>query len=316
LLLLAAFCGCSTLQTAWLPGMPAASAVGPAAASPGVPPAAAALPSSRPIDLDQPPPPAPAKLSKAEMAQYLRDLAKGVELEQTKKYAEARAHYQQLIQQRPGQFEAYHQLAQVLDRQKRHGEAQDKYQQAILLVQNREPNLFCDLGYSFFLQGKLDKAESAARKAIALRPDEPRYHNNLGLILGHQRRFDEAWGEFRRAGGDADACYNLAFVKASLNDFEGAKESFRRVLAIDPTHDRARRALRAFELAESDPDSLAQLEVSSEGGTQWVPYVEPGRGPEGLAASAGEKEQADSGAGRGPAVRTAANRNPRMNRGR
>ena len=150
---------------------------------------------------------------------------------------------------------------QVCDRQKRFAEAQENYQQAILLAENREPDLFNDLGYSFFLQGSLDKAESAIRKAVALRPTEPKYHNNLGLIYGHQRRFEDAWNEFRLAGGEADACYNLAFVKASLNDFEGAKACFRRALAIDPSHDRARRALRAFELAETDPDSLAQLEL-------------------------------------------------------
>ena len=111
---------------------------------------------------------------------------------------------------------------------------------------NREPDLFNDLGYSFFLQGKLDKAEIAVGKAVALRPTEPKYHNNLALIYGHQRRFDEAWNEFRRAGGEAEAWYNMAFIKSSLNDFEGAKACFRRALAIDPSHDRARRALRAF----------------------------------------------------------------------
>ena len=100
--------------------------------------------------------------------------------------------------------------------------------------------------------GKLDKAESALRKAVALRPTEPKYHNNLGLIYGHQKRFEDAWNEFRKAAGEADAFYNLAFVKSSLNDFEGAKAEFRRALAVDPAHERASRALRAFELAETD----------------------------------------------------------------
>jgi tetratricopeptide (TPR) repeat protein len=155
------------------------------------------------------------------------------------------------------------------------------------LAGNREPAIFNDLGYSLFLQGKLDKAARAVRKAVALRPTEPKFHNNLGLIYGHQRRFEEAWNEFRRAAGEADAFYNLAFVKSSLNDFEGAKACFRRALAIDPTHERARRALKAFELADSDPDSLTLLETASDDGTEWVPYVENGSNPA-VAALAGQ----------------------------
>ena len=178
-------------------------------------------------------------------------------------------------------------MGQVCDRQKRFAEAQENYQRAIRLAEDREPDLFNDLGYSFFLQGKLDKAESAIRKAVALRPTEPKYHNNLGLIYGHQRRFEDAWNEFRLAGGEADACYNLAFIKASLNDFAGAKACFRRALAIDPSHDQARRALRAFELAETDPDSLAQMETSNDDGTKWVPYVEDGQDQDTSAGSRG-----------------------------
>lgn len=226
------------------------------------------------------------KLDNRAMADYLRDLAKGAELEQSRRYPDAEKHYQQLIKQCPTRYEAYHHLGQLCDRQKHYTEAQDNYQQAILLAGDREPDLFNDLGYSFFLQGKLDKAESAIRKAVALRPTEPKYHNNLGLIYGHQNRSEDAWNEFRKAGGDADACFNLAFVKSSLNDFEGAKACFRRALAIDPSHDGARRALRAFELAETDPDSLAQLETSSGDGIRWVPYVENGQGQDPSAATA------------------------------
>ena len=260
--------------------------------------------------------PSPSQPPTNDRADYLRDLAKGLELEQSRQYAEARTHYEQLIRRRPARYEAYHHLGQVCDRQKRFAEAQENYQQAILLAEDREPDLFNDLGYSFFLQGKLDKAESAMQKAVALRPTEPKYHNNLGLIYGHQRRFEDAWNEFRLAAGEADACYNLAFVKASLNDFEGAKACFRRALAIDPAHDRARRALRAFELAETDPDSLAQLETPANDDTQWVPYVENGQDPSPPAGATAAKPLGDrwGTAGSSPAS-ISASRNPRNSSG-
>src|SRR5208282_4117260 len=114
----------------------------------------------------------------------MRELANGIQLEEARQYPEARKAYEQLIQKWPTRYEAYHRLGQVCDRQKRFAEAQENYQHAILLAGNAEPGIFNDLGYSFFLQGRLDKAESAMHKAVALRPTEPKYHNNLGLIYG------------------------------------------------------------------------------------------------------------------------------------
>ena len=265
---LLAIAGCTTLTPSWI------STTTPADFA-TAPPRTAAQPQTVGEELKTQP--RPLKLDNRAMADYFRELAKGTGLEDSRSYAEARKCYEELIQQWPTRYEAYHRLGRICDRQKRFAEAQQNYQQAILLAENREPDLFNDLGYSFFLQGTLSKAEIAIRKAVALRPTEPKYHNNLGLIYGHQRRFEDAWSEFRKAGGDADAFYNLAFIKSSLNDFEGAKACFRRALAIDPSHDRARRALRAFELGESDPDSLAQLETSTDDGTEWVPYVENGQ---------------------------------------
>jgi Flp pilus assembly protein TadD len=305
---LLAVCGCTTLAPSWLPGTasPASQSTLPQ------PPASREEPKPAPQ-------PEPGRPDGRAMAGYVHELAKGVELEQARKYAEARKHYEQLIRQWPARYEAYQRLGQVCDRQKRFLEAQENYQRAILLAEGREPDLFNDLGYSFFLQGKLEKAESALRKAVAMRPTEPKYHDNLGLIYGHQRRFEDAWNEFRLAAGEADAFYNLAFIKASLNDFEGAKACFRRALAIDPAHERARRALRAFELAETDPDSLAQLETSN-GDTQWVPFVENGQNQDPAAAmggtDAGDKNSGDrSGTAGSSSSPTNSSRNARSNRG-
>ena len=276
-----AFSGCTTLNPAWFSGKTTADSD----ATPIAPQQTAAH------EAPKPEPSASARPDDPPTTDYMRELAAGVELEQARQYPEARKHYEQLIRQWPARWEAYHHLGQVCDRQKRYAEAQENYQRAIRLAENREPDLFNDLGYSFFLTGSMKKAENAIRKAVALRPSEPKYHNNLGLILGHQRRFDDAWKEFRLAGGEADACYNLAFVKASLGDFAGAKECFHRALAIDPTHDQARRALRAFELAETDPDSLAQLATSNDDDTKWVLYVENAQDQETSAGAGGPRDR-------------------------
>ena len=41
------------------------------------------------------------------------------------------------------------------------------------------------------------------------------------------------------------------------------------------------------EMAETDPDSLAQLETTAADGTQWVPYVENGQGQDSATTTAG-----------------------------
>lgn len=252
--------------------------------------------------------------SPQEIAEYVKEISRGKDLEHSKQRDEARKVYERLIREQPGRYEAYHRLALVADSQRRYQEAQTRYAEAIAL-NNRDPNLFNDLGYSFFLQGKLDKAEAAILKAVAMRPNETKYHNNLGLVYGHQKRYDDAWEQFRMAEGEANAYYNMAFVRASQNDFQAAKACFRRALAVDPTNEQARRALRAFEIAEASPESFPRWDTLTEDGTPWVPYVEgsetenkASRSPTAPAAPASRWSSATSGSVRrsGPIVRTAA----------
>src|SRR4029453_1209563 len=97
------------------------------------------------------------------------------------------------------------------------------------------------------LQGQLAKAESALGKAAKFEPGNNRYWNNLGLVLGHQGRYEQALDCFRKSGSEADAQYNLAFIYATQERVDEAKRSFQKALAIDPTHRRAREALTSFE---------------------------------------------------------------------
>ena len=201
------------------------------------------------------------------------ELAKGRNLEQAGKYAKARPIYERLITGYPRRHEAYHRLGVVADHQRRHREAQALYTQAIRLNPN-DPELFNDLGYCLYLQGKLEKAEIALLKAVALRPASSRYRNNLGMVYAHLGRYEEALEQFRRGGSEADAYYNLAFIHASREDIEKAKECFRLALAVDPAHEPTRRALTSFECHEDGPCGLIDNSTVAEEGVCWVPYVE------------------------------------------
>jgi len=193
------------------------------------------------------------------------------------KIVEARKLYEQLIVDDPENPEHYHRLGRVADIERRHREAVALYGEAIRL-KPQCAELFNDLGYSLYLQGQLPKAESATLKALALAPSNQRFHNNLGLIYGHERRYAEALQQFRLAGSEADAQYNLAFILSSQDDAEGAKRCFQAAIISDPTHEKARSALKAFERYDQDPEGALELGEVVENGVRWVPYVESADG--------------------------------------
>ena len=204
--------------------------------------------------------------------EFASQLTQGRNLEKAAKYIEARELYEGLIVAHPDRFESYHRLGVVADRQKRYREAQALYAQAI----RREPRnaeLFNDLGYSLFLQGKLEKAELAILKAVALSPSDARYRINMGMVLGHMERYEEALAEFRRAGSDADAYNNLAFVLSAKGRDADANNCFRLALAADPDHEASRRALEASQ-GYQNPNALAGDRPTVGKGGRWIPYNE------------------------------------------
>ncbi len=222
----------------------------------------------------------PAKSSKrsakSAVAQYDQDLIKARNLESSGKLDDARAAYEKLIALSADRYEAYHRLAVVCDRQRRHREALDLYTQAVER-QAEDPELWNDLGYSLFLQGRLDQSERALAKAVAMAPRNARFRNNLGMVYGHQGRYDEAMEEFRQVGSDADAYYNMAFVLAAQGNDEGAKNCFHLALGVDPTYNKARDALLRFEEAEREPAGALDNGPIVANGVRWEPYIEGGQ---------------------------------------
>jgi Flp pilus assembly protein TadD len=205
--------------------------------------------------------------------EYYDKIAQARVQEKAGKYDRARDIYEKLIRSNPDNYEAYHRLAVVADRQKRLCEAEELFSQAVGLEQD-DPEVFNDYGYCLFLQGKLDHAELALLKAVSLSPRNPRFLNNLGMVCGHQGRHEEAMEHFRLAGSEADAFYNMAFVLAAQENIDGAKSCFHLALRADPTYESAQQALESFEEFEADPDGRFDLMPLANDGLPWVPYVE------------------------------------------
>jgi Flp pilus assembly protein TadD len=212
-------------------------------------------------------------------------LLRGRNLERSGDWTKARMLYEDLRKKHPDSIEVVHRLGVVADSQRRHDEAE----QLFLLALAREPRhaaLLSDLGYCYFLQGQLSKAQSALLKATVLEPSNPRHWNNLGLVTGHMGRHEQALGHFRKAGSEADALYNLAFIFAAQDRADEAKQCFQEALAADPTHRRAREALVSFEEYERMPAHMRDFDIA-DGGVRYVPYFETGDGDSGVRTADG-----------------------------
>lgn len=199
-------------------------------------------------------------------------LAAGRDFEQRGEWERARQHYVEMTKTHPKEVNGYHRTAAACDQLRRHGEAQAWYNKAIAL-DSEDSQLHNDLGYSYYLAGDLPAAEAAIRAAIKLDELNPRYHNNLGLVLGAQDRPDQALEQFRLAGSEADAQFNLAFVHSLHHRFDEARGCFRQALAFDPNHAKSLAAIESFAKAEQNPDGWKESLYAASDET-WVPYVE------------------------------------------
>jgi tetratricopeptide (TPR) repeat protein len=157
---------------------------------------------------------------------------------------EAMKVYQAALKRDASRSDALVRLAILHDKQGQFPESAEYYRKA-LEANPGDPEIFCDKGYSLYLQRRWAEAEIALRQAIALRPDFPRAHNNLGLILGHDGRPDDALAEFRRAGSNStDSHLNLAFVMTMEQRWPEARKEYQLALADNPNSEPAKAGLQ------------------------------------------------------------------------
>jgi Tfp pilus assembly protein PilF len=137
---------------------------------------------------------------------------------------------------------AHRRMAAVFDRLGRFSLAGDHYQKALKLSP-KDPKIWNDSGYSYYLQGRWDEAERALKTALKLAPDDARVRTNLGLTLAASGRSQEALPLLSRSEGDAVGHANLGYLLASTGQLGPARQEYEKALAMRPDLALARRAL-------------------------------------------------------------------------
>jgi len=82
--------------------------------------------------------------------------------------------------------------------------------EASLKLEKKNAQTLNNLGYLFYTQNEYEKALDRLKKAAELAPDDARILNNLALTQSQLGKFDEAFKNFVRAGGELDGRLNIA----------------------------------------------------------------------------------------------------------
>ena len=108
--------------------------------------------------------------------------------------------------------------------------------QDILRRSPNNPIVLNLLGLTYFQQGDAEKGVSFVSRAMALNPDLPGGHYNLGTMIQKLGRNDEAISQYKRAlainPSDFEACNNLGAALKALKRYDEALECYERSVAL------------------------------------------------------------------------------------
>lgn len=156
--------------------------------------------------------------------------------------------------------EAHRQLAKAFDHQGRFPQAEEHYQKAQKLAP-KDPKVWNDLGYSYYLQRRYDLAEKSLRNALKLEENSAGIYTNLGLTLAASGKTDEALGVLSKMGGPAVGHANLGFMLAALGRNDEARSHYRKAIELQPNLAIVKTALARLDrpvLSTTPPTAVVQ----------------------------------------------------------
>lgn len=160
----------------------------------------------------------------------------------------------------------YNALGVMADLNNQFGLAEGYYQLALridprsLVAQN-------SLGYSYYLAGRWQDAETAFRRALDQSGSYAPLWRNYGLLLARTQRYEEALSAFEQIGTRAQASNDVGYVCLVEGKLDEAEQFFRAALEQSPAHydtawdnlERVRqlRKVRQLGMAQGQIDTVA-----------------------------------------------------------
>jgi tetratricopeptide (TPR) repeat protein len=136
--------------------------------------------------------------------------------------------------------------------------AEVHYKKAMQLAP-KDPRVWNDAGYSYYLQGRYAEAEITLKTGLSLAPDDERIKTNLGLSLAALGRNQEALGLLSQSSGDAIAHANLGYLLAATGQLDLARQQYETALALRPELDLARRALAQLDHRQHPAPAVSHM---------------------------------------------------------
>jgi tetratricopeptide (TPR) repeat protein len=120
--------------------------------------------------------------------------------------------------------------------------ASTEFQAAQKAAPEKDPNqhlLWAKLGESYDLAGRNDEAAQAYQQAVAAKPDDPGYYNNLGNVLARAGKIDEARAAYTKSAEldptkAATAWRNFGISLYNANRGADAIEPLQKSAELDP----------------------------------------------------------------------------------
>lgn len=133
----------------------------------------------------------------------------------------------------PKLSQAHSLLAVAYDRKGLHDRAEDSYKRAIN-ANDDDPQALNNLGYSLYVGGNYRAAVDKLKRAAKLAPADARILNNLALAQVRLGKYDDAYRNFARAGGEFNGHSNLAALLVRMGREDKAVEHLEAARRIQP----------------------------------------------------------------------------------
>lgn len=179
------------------------------------------------------------------------------DLETQGDFEAARKLYLELHEKHPKNPDYLHRLAVVNTRLERYSEANSYYCRAHA-VDPTNVRLLADMGYTFYLMGDLDEAETVLRESLRLSPTDPRATNNLALVLGSKGNMEECLALLNQVNSKAESLGCLAYIHAQRGELDLAEDRYTEALTINPNLKNASKALAELQKRHPARNVVAQ----------------------------------------------------------